>query len=99
MFGYCQVCGEQPTTAGCGCNRVKVWINGVPANPAAVVPQQGWQCPGCQRYVSPYANTCPACEPPVYTVQYGTLQPVNPWLNPWQQQPRNWTFQGDTEET
>lgn len=98
MFGKCLICGEQPTTAGAGagCGRTKVWINGVPANQyfVAEAPKQGWQCPGCKRYVSPYEDTCPACEPPTYVVQSKTLQPFVPW-----QQPRNWTIQGKTEET
>lgn len=103
MFSYCQICGEQFNTAGCGCSRTRTWINGVPADQHFVQerPKQGWQCPGCQRYVSPYEKTCPSCEPPSYTIRYGSLQPDISWQHDWPRRPQNISVAtlGDADES
>lgn len=72
----CPNCGQlYNSTAGCLCH----CGTSLPARPAPapVAAPQGWQCPGCSRYLSPYVNTCPHCLPaaPHYTITWYTPPP------------------------
>jgi len=70
----CPNCGQlYNSTAGCVCR----CGTSPPAKATPVAAPQGWQCPGCSRYLSPYVNTCPHCLPaaPHYTITWYTPPP------------------------
>lgn len=74
----CPSCGQlKNTTSGCSCRWTQPAQKTVPVQPVAA--PQGWQCPGCSRYLSPYVNTCPHCvpvSPTQYTIYWGSISPL-----------------------